>query len=146
MSIVMDNVTRIGVSLEPELLERFDELIRAKKYPSRSEAIRDLIRNALVEEIWADENSDAFGTITLVYDHERGGVREKLLEIQHAHHSQISSSMHIHIDIHRCLEVLVVGGKVKDIKGLADELCSVRGVLHGKLTMTAGRFEKANSH
>ncbi|MDH7509320.1 MAG: nickel-responsive transcriptional regulator NikR [Methanomassiliicoccales archaeon] len=136
----MDNVTRIGVSLEPELLEKFDELIREKGYTTRSEAIRDLIRNALVEEIWADENSEAFGTITLVYDHEKGGVREKLLEIQHAHHTQISSSMHIHLDAHRCLEVLVVSGKVKNIKKLADELCSVRGVLHGKLAMTAGRF------
>ena len=134
----MDKVTRIGVSLEPELLKAFDGLVGKKGYSARSEAIRDLIRNALVEETWKSEESEVVGTITLLYEHERGNVRERLMEIQHLHHSQISSSMHVHLNTEQCLEVLVISGRAWDVKRLSDELCSVRGVLHGKLTMTAG--------
>jgi CopG family nickel-responsive transcriptional regulator len=134
----MDKVTRIGVSLEPELLKEFDVLIGRKGYSARSEAIRSLIRNALVEETWESEGSDAVGTITLLYEHKKGNVRERLMGIQHLHHSQILSSMHIHLNTEQCLEVLVVSGKAGDVKRLSDELCSVRGVLHGKLTMTTG--------
>lgn len=138
----MDKVTRIGVSLEPELLREFDDLIGKKGYSARSEAIRDLIRNTLVEETWKDEGSEVVGTITLLYEHERGNVRERLMEIQHHHHSHISSSMHVHLNIEQCLEVLVTSGRAADVKRLSDELCSVRGVLHGRLTMTAGTVGK----
>ncbi|MGD0056456.1 MAG: nickel-responsive transcriptional regulator NikR [Methanomassiliicoccales archaeon] len=134
----MDKVTRIGVSLEPRLLKEFDDLIAEKRYSARSEAIRDLIRDALAEETWENEESNVVGTITLLYEYEKGDVRERLIEIQHLHHSQISSSMHIHLNTEQCLEVLVVSGKAGDMKRLSDELRSVRGVLHGKLTMTAG--------
>ena len=133
----MDKVTRIGVSLEPRLLKEFDDLISEKGYFTRSEAIRDLIRDALAEETWENEESNVVGTLTLLYEHEKGNVRERLMEIQHLHHSQISSSMHIHLNTKQCLEVLVVSGKAGDMKRLSDELRSVRGVLHGKLTMTA---------
>ncbi len=136
----MDKVTRIGVSLEPQLLMRFDDLIGRKGYSARSEAIRDLIRNALAEETWKQEGSEVVGTITLLYEHERGNVRERLMEIQHHHHSQISSSMHVHLNTEQCLEVLVASGKAADVKHLSDELGSVRGVLHCKLTMTAGQI------
>lgn len=134
----MERVTRIGVSIEPELLKDFDDLIAGKGYSTRSEAIRDLIRNAIVEDIWKDEKSHVVGTITLLYEHERGSVREKLMEIQHHHHSQISSSMHIHLNEEQCLEVLVVSGQAREVKSLADELCAVRGVMHGRLVTATG--------
>lgn len=134
----MDKVTRIGVSIEPELLKEFDDLIGKKGYSARSEALRDLIRNALAEETWRIDTSDVVGTVNLLYEHEKGNVRERLMEIQHLHHSQISSSMHVHLNAEQCLEVLVVSGKAGDVKRLSNELCSVRGILQGKLTMTAG--------
>jgi CopG family transcriptional regulator, nickel-responsive regulator len=134
----MENVTRIGVSLEPDLLSEFDSLVESKGYTTRSEAIRDLIRNALVEEQWTNSEADVVGTITLVYDHHKCNVREKLIEIQHAHHSNISSTIHIHLSMEQCLEVLVVWGKVREVKHLADAVISVKGVAFGKLTMASG--------
>lgn len=137
----MDKVTRIGVSLEPELLEEFDALVNGRSYDTRSEAIRDLIRSALVEDRWTDSDADVVGTITLVYEHHRGSVQERLMEIQHFHHANISSTTHIHLNLEQCLEVMVIWGKVKDVKHLADELISVKGVLFGKLTMTSGSMD-----
>jgi len=131
----MDKVTRIGVSLEPELLESFDEMIEKKGYATRSEAIRDLIRRALTEESWKHEGLYIVGTITLMYDHHVGNVQERLMEVQHSHRERITSTLHLHIDEERCLEVLLVNGEVKDVKALRDELISVKGVLTGKLTM-----------
>ena len=133
----MDNVTRIGVSLEPELLEDFDKLIDHKGYITRSEAIRDLIRSALAREILKeDENAVIFGTITLFYNHHKGGVKDRLMDIQHEHHQKILSSIHVHLDIEQCLEVLIVNGSVKDIRQLSDELGSVKGVTHRTLHRT----------
>jgi CopG family nickel-responsive transcriptional regulator len=142
----MDNVTRIGVSLEPELLERFDALIGLKRYATRSEAIRDLIRESLNQSHIADENSTAFGSITLVYEHHHSGVKEKLMEIQHGHYAHISSSMHVHMDLERCLEVLVVSGTVHEIKLLADELASVKGVLLGIPVLMSGTLPTVTPH
>jgi CopG family transcriptional regulator, nickel-responsive regulator len=127
----MDNVTRIGVSIEPELLDRFDQMIARKGYVTRSEAFRDLIRDALTQTFVQDETSHVCGTITLIYNHHKGDVNEKLTDIQHEHHDLISSSIHVHLDLDRCLEVLVVSGTVAQIKHLADRLGSVRGVQNG---------------
>lgn len=135
----MDNVTRIGVSLEPELLRKFDSIIEKKGYTTRSEAIRDLIRRALNEEGWKHEGLEIIGTITLAYDHHSGSVRERLMDIQHEYHSRITSTLHLHLDQDKCLEVLLVRGMAEEVKQLADELISVRGVLHGRLTMTSLR-------
>ncbi|NLX48170.1 MAG: nickel-responsive transcriptional regulator NikR [Euryarchaeota archaeon] len=133
----MDNVTRIGVSLEPDLLEDFDKLIDRKGYITRSEAIRDLIRSALAKEILKeDENAIVFGTITLFYSHHKGGVKEHLMDIQHQHHKHILSSIHVHLDIEQCLEVLIVNGTVKEVRQLSDELGSVKGVTHRTLHRT----------
>lgn len=137
----MDNVTRIGVSLEPELLDQFDNMIAHKGYGTRSEAFRDLIRNALTENAITDEEATVCGTITLIYNHHKGGVKEKLMEIQHTEHRLISSSIHVHLDLERCLEVLVVSGKVKHIKNLADTLGSVRGVISGIPVMMTGEID-----
>ena len=133
----MDKVTRIGVSLDPDLLLEFDGLIERKGYGSRSEALRDLIRDALAEEEWKNPEEEVVGTITLIYDHHTGGVKEKLMELQHHMHHLISSSIHVHLDLDRCLEILLVNGKLKDLKKLSEELMSIRGVLRGKLTMAS---------
>ncbi len=140
----MDKVTRIGVSLDPELLDDFDRLVKKKGYTTRSEGIRDLIRGALVEELWEDSEASVVGTITLVFNHSPT-VQDQLMELQHNHHANISSTIHIHLNHEQCLEVLVVWGKAKDVQSLSDEIIAVKGVLYGKLTMTSATLE-AHSH
>lgn len=136
----MSETTRFGVSISDRLLKRFDALISEKGYVNRSEAIRDLIRNSLVEEEWGNEDEEAVGTVSLVYDHHTRDLADKLTEQQHSHHKDIVSALHIHLDAHHCLEVVVIKGKAKDIKKLADELIGTKGVKHGKLmTTTTGK-------
>ena len=137
------SLTRFGISLETTLLERFDALIRKKGYSSRSEAIRDLIRNSLVKEEWESATEETVGTITMVYSHDTRELPDILADLQHHYHHAIISSMHIHIDAHNCLEVIVVKGRAKDIKTIADRLIGIKGVKHGKLTVTTiGRHLK----
>lgn len=132
----MGNTVRFGISLDEKLLANFDELIEQKSYMNRSEAIRDLIRASLVEECLGSEDQVAVGTVTLVYNHHVRDLSDKLTEHQHTHHDQIISSLHVHLDAHNCLEVLIIRGVVKDIKKIANELIGVKGVKHGKLVMT----------
>lgn len=135
--------TRFGISLDGELLESFDRLIAKKGYANRSEAIRDLIRDTLVKEEWEAGREETAGTITLVYSHETRELTDTLTELQHRYHSLIVSTMHIHLDGHNCLEVLVVRGKGRDIKKIADRLTGTKGVKHGKLTLaTTGKHIK----
>jgi CopG family nickel-responsive transcriptional regulator len=135
----MPDLTRFGISIEDRLLKRFDELIAEKGCANRSEAIRDLIRNALVEDQWARGDEETVGTVTLVYDHHTRDLSDKLTEQQHAHHDAIISALHVHLDPHNCLEVVVVKGKARDVRRLADELIGTKGVKHGKLvTSTTG--------
>ncbi|MBI5204163.1 MAG: nickel-responsive transcriptional regulator NikR [Nitrospirae bacterium] len=129
-------ITRFGISLEKALIERFDSLIRKKGYANRSEAIRDLIRDSLVMEEWEAGNVETVGTITLVYSHHTRELADTLTDLQHHYHTAIISAMHIHLDEHNCLEVLVVKGKGKDIRKISDRLIGTRGVKHGKLTVT----------
>jgi CopG family nickel-responsive transcriptional regulator len=136
----MKNLVRFGISINDRLLNRFDALIAEKGYVNRSEAIRDLIRNALVEEEWAREDVEAVGTVSLVYDHHTRDLSDKLTEHQHSHHKEIISALHVHLDEHHCLEVVVIRGKARNIKHLADELIGTKGVKHGKLmTTTTGK-------
>ena len=111
----MSETIRFGISIDDRLLERFDELISAKGYVNRSEAIRDLIRNSLVEEEWAREDEEAVGTVSLVFDHHTRDLADKLTEHQHSHHKEIVSALHVHLDAHHCLEVVVLKGKSGDI-------------------------------
>lgn len=137
----MKETVRFGISLEGQLLSSFDELIHSKGYDNRSEAIRDLIRNSLVEEQWHEKDEETVGTVTLVYDHHTRELADKLTEQQHSHHKVILSTLHIHLDAHHCLEVVVLKGKNRVIKKLADELISTKGIKHGKLvTTTTGKF------
>lgn len=131
----MSELIRFGVSIGSELLEKFDKLIGSKGYVNRSEAIRDLIRDYLVEHEW-EEDVETMGAVTLVYDHHIHELSELLTSLQHEYHTMIISSMHIHIDEHNCLEVIVIKGKGNQVKSIADKLISTKGVKHGKLTMT----------
>ena len=129
-------VERVGVSFEPELLSRFEKLIRKKGYTNRSEAIRDLVRKSIIESEIESEKGDVIGTLTIIYDHDVGDVTNKLLHTQHHHHSEISSTTHIHVDEQNCLEVLVVRGKAKSVIKLADNIKAIKGVKHGELVIT----------
>ncbi len=132
----MGETIRFGISIDDKLLDSFDRLIELKGYMNRSEAIRDLIRAALVELKWEGGEEETVGTVTLVYDHHVRDLSDKLTEQQHSHYNQIISALHIHLDAHNCLEVLVVRGRARDVKKIADELIGVKGVKHGKLVMT----------
>lgn len=131
----MKKLVRFGVSLDHHLLDDFDRHIMRKKYTNRSEALRDLIRDNLVGQEW-DENKETVGTITLVYNHHVHALTDRLTDIQHRFHEMVLSGMHVHLDHDHCLEVLVVRGKGAEIKKISDALISVKGVKHGKLTMT----------
>mgnify|MGYP005840875677 CR=1 FL=1 len=132
----MSELVRFGVSIPDDLLEKFDVLIRGKGYNNRSEAIRDLIRDRLVEEMWTEADQDVVGTVTVVYNHEQSDLAQKLTEIQHQKHDLIISSVHVHLDYHNCLEVLIMRGKPDQVKRAGEQLISTRGVKHGKITMT----------
>ncbi len=132
----MANVVRFGVSIEERLLERFDTLIAKKAYVNRSEALRDLIRSALVEDEWEVGENEAVGTVTLVYDHHSHDLSDKLTDHQHIHHTQIVSTLHVHLDADYCLEVVVLRGVAREIKHVADELIGTKGVKHGKFVAT----------
>jgi CopG family nickel-responsive transcriptional regulator len=136
----MSELIRFGVSMDGRLLSRFDQLIAEKGYSNRSEAIRDLIRDELVDRSWEEEEGEAVGTITLVYNHKMRELSEKLIDFQHQVHGAVISSLHVHLDKHNCLEVLVVKGRRSKIKKVADRLIGTRGVMHGKLvTTTTGK-------
>ena len=129
-------VSRFSVSLPPSLLRQFDEMSNEKGYDNRSLAIGDMMRDRLVEHRQKFGNEDIAGTITLVYDHHKPHLQATLTDIQHDHHDVILSTVHVHLDHHNCLEVLLVRGKAAVIKKIADELISAKGVKHGKLTVT----------
>jgi len=131
----MSDLVRFGVSIEEDLLKRFDQEIEKKGYSNRSEAIRDLIREQIVMEEW-ESDKETVGTITIVYDHHTRDLSSNLTHIQHSFEGDIKSVLHIHLDHHNCLEVLVVSGKGRLLQQFADQLVSIKGVKHGKLTMT----------
>ena len=132
----MGQIIRFGVSLDSDLLDKFDRLCADKNYTTRSEAIRDLIRNALVGQKWAEGGVELAGTVSLVYDHHHSDLAQKLTEIQHDAHDLVVSVLHVHLDHHNCLEVLVLKGDAGRIKELAERLISTRGVKHGNLGLT----------
>lgn len=132
----MSGLVRFGVSIDGQLVRKFDSLITKKGYGSRSEAIRDMIRDSLVDQEWEAESQETVGTITIVYNHHTRELEHALTDMQHKSFHRIISTLHVHLDAHNCLEVLVVKGKSSEIKRIADRLIGTRGVKHGKLTMT----------
>lgn len=137
----MGDITRFGISIDSDLLVSFDRLISTKGYQNRSEAIRDLIRAAIVEDKSSVGQEEMVGTITMVYNHHVRDLADKLTEQQHHHHHQIVSALHVHLDAHNCLEVLVLRGSSAEINRFADELLGVKGVKHGKLFLTSATPE-----
>ncbi|MCL4797594.1 MAG: nickel-responsive transcriptional regulator NikR [Bryobacteraceae bacterium] len=135
----MSELCRIGVAIDGELLGQFDGLLERKGYPNRSEGFRDLIRDALVREETTDPDRDAVGTLTLVYDHHVRQLADKLTDLQHDHYREIISTLHVHMDHHNCLEVLVLRGRAGTVRQIADKLISTKGVKHGQLTLTTVR-------
>jgi CopG family nickel-responsive transcriptional regulator len=129
-------VVRFSISVPGGLARQLDEMTREKGYDNRSLAVADMIRAQLVEHRQRFEEEEIAGTVTLVYDHHKQHVQAALTDIQHDHHEVIVSTLHVHLDHHNCLEVLVVRGKAGLIKRIADELIAAKGVKHGKLTVT----------
>ena len=132
----MAELFRFGVSLEKVLLDKFDQLIKAKNYDNRSEAFRDLIRQELIKKEW-QQNKEIAGAITLIYGHHKKELVNKLTDIQHDFQNVIISTQHIHLDHDNCLEIVAVKGNPKEAQKLADVLKSVKGVKHGILSMSS---------
>ena len=133
-----EEIARIGVSLPKNLLDEFDKVIRERGYSSRSEAIRDAIRNYLVEYKWLErEQGEIVGAVSVVYDHTVRGLTDAIIDAQHGT-SVVSASVHIHLNAEQCLEIILVRGKMEEVKKLMDRLSALRGVLNVKL-ITAAR-------
>ena len=129
-------LVRFGVSLDKNLLEKFDRLIEKKNYTNRSEAFRDLIRQELITKEWAG-GEDIAGTITIIYDHHQRELATKLMDLQHDHGKNIISTQHIHLDHHNCMEIIAVRGNAKEAQKLANMLKAVKGVKHSTLGMSS---------
>jgi len=131
----MSELKRFGVSIEEKLLKKFDE-INQGSYNNRSEAIRDLIRNKIIEEEKAKKDENVVGTITLIYDHHQSGLSDRMTHIQHKYHCLFRSNLHLHLNRDFCLEVIVVEGQQSKLKKVSSKLIALKGVKHGKLTVT----------
>ena len=129
-------ITRFGVSMASHLLKRFDVLIAKQGYTNRSEAIRDLVRDRLVEADWEKDQSEGVGVVALVYDHEMRMLGDRLTDLQHQLGHLVVSTLHVHLDDRDCLEVVVMSGLGEDVRKLANRLLSLKGVKHGRLLMT----------
>ena len=131
---------RFSISLDSQLLKLFDTFIKEEGYTNRSEAFRDIIRNKVVKREWEDGNIETAGVAIIVYDHHRMELPRILTDCQHDHHESIISTLHVHLDKHNCLEIIVLKGKAKNIQRIADSLISTKGVKHGRfLSTTTGK-------
>ncbi len=131
----MSDIVRFGISLENELLDNFDNLIKRRKYSNRSEAIRDLIRQELLKRD-LEEDREVAGAITFIYDHHQRNLLNKIIDVQHDYQDIIQSSQHVHLDHHNCLEIIAVKGNSKEVNKLSDTLKALKGVMHGSLSMS----------
>ena len=133
----MSDLERVSLAIEKDLIERFDALVSRDGKANRSEAIRDLIRARLVEEEVAVGKTELVATVTLVYDHHRRELADRLLAAGHDHHKAVLASLHVHLDDVNCLEVVALRGRGKDVRHLAEHLIGMKGVKHGKLVLTS---------
>jgi CopG family nickel-responsive transcriptional regulator len=134
----MTDLTRVSISLEENLLTAFDKLITAKGYATRSEAIRDLIRDLLIRQEARSKTGEQVAVVTMVFDHHARELAAKLIDKQHHHHNLVVSSLHVHLGERHCLEVSVLRGPGHEVIHLGDELLATKGVLHGDITFTSG--------
>lgn len=133
----MSDLLRFGVSIDEELLTSFDELIRRRGYATRSEALRDLVREALVSSrTEADETAQVLGSLTLVYDHHARDLAKQMMQHQHQHHDLVISVLHVHVNHDDCMEVIALRGQAGEVRALANGLLSLKGVKHGALFIT----------
>ena len=130
------SVERVGISFEPNLLSKFDILIKKRGYTNRSEAIRDLVRKEIIESGIKDKDGQVIGTLSIIYDHDEGNVTDRLLHLQHYHHHEITFTTHIHIDDRTCLEIVVLRGLLSQIKKFSENVKALKGVKHGQLVIT----------
>lgn len=128
-------LTRFGISMDKQLLQQFDSLIKKQHYRNRSEAIRDLVRDAIVRQSWEEDEQVVAGSILLFYNHHHPDVPLELTTIQHDLHNEVLATTHFHIDHDHCLEIIVVKGKAVDLRRLSDRLISLKGVKYGKFTV-----------
>ena len=142
----MSELVRFSVSLEADLLERFDRYCREGRYATRSEAIRQLLRETLTSHAWQEDARDAVATLTLVYDHHRTHLTERLLELQHRHTDLVVSTMHVHLNHDNCLEVLVLRGRAGALQEIAYELRGLKGIHKGQLVLAATTPETDHGH
>jgi CopG family nickel-responsive transcriptional regulator len=133
---VVSKLVRFGVSLDSELLERFDQFIREKSYLNRSEAFRDLIRQELIKKQW-DTDAEIAGAITLIYDHHHRELLNRITDLQHDFQKLIISTQHVHLDHDNCLEIIAVRGKAQEVRRLAEMLKAIKGIKHGTLSMSS---------
>jgi CopG family nickel-responsive transcriptional regulator len=131
----MAGLERISMTIEKDLIEKFDEMRTRNNLPNRSEAFRDLIRQRLVEEEWEQNSIESVATVTLVYDHHKKEISDKLVTEAHHHHGMVMASMHIHLDAHNCLEVIALKGMPEELREFGEHLIGIKGVLHGKFVM-----------
>lgn len=132
----MSQMERYTVTIQKDLLRRFDTLIAARGYTNRSEAIRDLIRDSLVTEEWARKGEKVAATVTLVYDHHTPDLGDRLTDLQHHHAGLVAASTHVHLDNDNCLEVAILRGESSKVKHLAEKMVALRGIKHGKIVHT----------
>jgi CopG family nickel-responsive transcriptional regulator len=131
----MSNITRISISIEPDILEKFDALSKEQGFPTRSEAVTHLVRSALVQQQWVDGEVIA-GVITIIYDHHKSQILQKIVDVQHDFGDLVVCSQHAHLDHHNCMENIIVRGEVQQIKKLHQRLSAIKGMKHTVLSMT----------
>ena len=134
-----DALVRFSVAIGGELLQRFDQYREQHRYPNRSEAVRGLMRDALIEETVAHDDSEAMGVVTLIYDHHVSRIARRLTDLQHHHLDRVVTTTHVHLDEGRCLEVILLRGPARQIRGLADDLIGTKGVETGRLVLAAAQ-------
>lgn len=132
----MSELSRFSISIDHGLLERLEALVAKSKYANRSEFVRDLLRERLVEEEW-QADAEVVGTITLVYDHETRELSKKLTRLQHHHHDLVLASTHVHLDRHMCAEMVLLKGRAGAIEAMANRLRQQKGVLHASLSLSS---------
>ncbi|MBN2218143.1 MAG: nickel-responsive transcriptional regulator NikR [Pirellulales bacterium] len=138
----MSKIVRFSVSVENELLDRFDEFCQREHFATRSEAVRQLIRNQLTERAWENDASEVAGTLTLVYDHHRPQLRDRLTEVQHEHTDLVVSTLHAHLTHDLCLEVIVLRGPAGRLQQIAAQLKGLKGIYKGELVMASGQMRE----
>lgn len=137
----MSGIVRFSVSVEGELLEKFDRFCQEEQFATRSEAVRQLIREMLTRRAWATDTREVAGTLTLVYDHHRSQLRDRLMELQHDNTDLVVSTIHTHLSHHVCLEVIVLRGPAARLQKLAAQLRGMKGVFKGELVMASADGE-----